>query len=68
LKSYLLDDRSVRPDKVSHHYELGRTLEVLKRPEEAIAEYEKALSLPKTASDDDKNKKHAKKRLDILRR
>ena len=47
------------PERVSHHAELGRTLAVLGRKDEARLELNKALSLPSCEKDDPESKKRA---------
>ncbi len=47
------------PERVSHHAELGRTLAVLGRKDEARLELNKALSLPSREKDDPESKKRA---------
>jgi tetratricopeptide (TPR) repeat protein len=50
---------ALAPDRVSHHAELGRTLAVLGRKNEARLELNKALSLPSREKDDAESKKRA---------
>jgi tetratricopeptide (TPR) repeat protein len=59
---------AINPGHINHHYERGKTLELLKRPEEAIGEYETALALPKRDADDARYKKEAEERLVVLRK
>jgi tetratricopeptide (TPR) repeat protein len=47
------------PDRVSHHAELGRTLAVLGKKNEARLELKKALALPSREKDDPESKKRA---------
>ena len=47
------------PERVSHHAELGRTLAVLGKKNEARLELNKALSLPSRERDDPESKKRA---------
>jgi tetratricopeptide (TPR) repeat protein len=50
---------ALAPDRVSHHAELGRTLAVLGRRNEARLELNRALSLPNREKDDPESKKRA---------
>ena len=50
---------ALAPDRVSHHAELGRTLAVLGRKNEARLELNKALALPSREKDDAESKKRA---------
>jgi tetratricopeptide (TPR) repeat protein len=54
---------TLAPDRVSHHAELGRTLAVLGRKNEARLELNKALSLPSREKDDPESKKRASETL-----
>ena len=56
----------INPGHINHHLELGITYEKLKEKDLAIAEYKKALELPKKDADDDRYKKDAKERLGKL--
>lgn len=56
----------INPGHINHHLELGITYEKLKEKDLAIAEYKKALELPKKDADDDRYKKNAKERLGKL--
>ncbi len=40
----------LEPDYVNHHLELGRTYQMMKKPDAARAEFEKAIALPPTSS------------------
>jgi Flp pilus assembly protein TadD len=57
---------SLRPQRVIHHIELGRTYAALGRKEEARAELEKGLSLPSREKDDDETKARGRKALAAL--
>ena len=50
---------TLAPDRVSHHAELGRTLAVLGKKNEARLELNKALALPSREKDDPESKKRA---------
>jgi tetratricopeptide (TPR) repeat protein len=50
---------TLAPDRVSHHAELGRTLALLGKKDEARAELNKALALPSREKDDTESKKRA---------
>jgi tetratricopeptide (TPR) repeat protein len=49
----------IAPERVSHHAELGRTLAVLGRKDEARLELNKALTLPSREKDDPESKQRA---------
>jgi tetratricopeptide (TPR) repeat protein len=57
---------ALAPDRVSHHAELGRTLAVLGRKNEARLELNKALSLPSREKDDAESKTRAATTLEQL--
>ncbi|MBD3393543.1 MAG: hypothetical protein GF418_15525 [Chitinivibrionales bacterium] len=57
---------AINPAYISHRYELGETLEVLKRPREAVRQYKKALSLPVSDADDADIKAQCRERLSDL--
>jgi tetratricopeptide (TPR) repeat protein len=57
----------INPGHINHHLELGISYEKLKKKELAVAEYKKALELPKKDSDDSRYKKDAKERLSKLK-
>jgi len=59
---------AINPSHIAHHFELAKTLEILKKPREAIGEYEKALALPKGDADDDDYKATSRDRLKALRK
>jgi len=56
----------INPGYINHHLELGMTYEMMDMEEEAGAEYQKCLNLPKSSSNDDKHKATAKEKLDDL--
>lgn len=56
----------INPTHINHHLELGITYETMDLEEEARAQYQKCLDLPKSDSDDDKYKKDAMERLEDL--
>lgn len=56
----------LNPSHINHHLELGMTYEMMDLEEEARAQYQKCLDLPKSDSDDDKYKREAKERLEDL--
>ncbi len=57
---------ALRPDRVIHQIELGRTYAALGRKEEARAALKKGLSLPSREKDDDESKQRGRKTLDQL--
>ena len=56
----------INPNYINHHLELGMTYEMMDMEEEAIAEYQKCLNLPKSSAADDGHKATAKEKLDDL--
>ncbi len=56
----------LNPAHINHHLELGITYEMMDLEEEARAQYQKCLDLPKSDSDDDKYKKEAQERIEDL--
>lgn len=56
----------LNPMHINHHLELGITYELMGLDEEAQAQYQQCLDLPKSDSDDDKYKKEAQQRLEDL--
>ena len=56
----------INPGFINHHLELGMTYEMMDMEEEARAEYQKCLNMPKSSADDDKHKATAKEKLDDL--
>lgn len=54
----------LKPTHINHHLELGITYEMMDLEEEARAQYQKCLDLPKSDSDDDKYKKEAQERIE----
>lgn len=56
----------LNPGHINHHLELALTYEELKLKQEAIAEYQMVLDLPKKDADDDSYKEQATKRLKKL--
>ncbi len=56
----------INPGYINHHLELGLTYEMMDMEEEAKAEYQKCLNLPKSSAADDKHKVTAQEKLDDL--
>jgi len=56
----------LNPGYINHHLELGMTYEMMDMEEEAKAEYQKCLNLPKSSAADDGHKATAKEKLDDL--
>jgi len=56
----------LNPTYINHHLELGITYELMDLEEDARAQYQKCLDLPKSDSDDDKYKKEAQDRIEDL--
>jgi tetratricopeptide (TPR) repeat protein len=56
----------IKPNHINHHLELGITYEMMDLEEEARAEYQICLDLPKSDADDDNHKKDAQERLEDL--
>jgi len=56
----------INPGYINHHLELGMTYEMMDMEEDAKAEYQKCLNLPKSSAADDKHKATAKEKLDDL--
>lgn len=56
----------INPGYINHHLELGMTYEMMDMEEEAGAEYQKCLNLPKSSAKDDMHKATAKEKLDDL--
>ncbi len=56
----------INPGYINHHLELGMTYEMIDMEEEAKAEYQKCLNLPKSSAADDRHKVTAKEKLDDL--
>lgn len=56
----------LRPDRLAHHIELGRTLALLDRKEEARKLIEKGLSMPNKERDDPGTKSRGRKTLEEL--
>jgi tetratricopeptide (TPR) repeat protein len=56
----------LHPEHINHHLELALTYEELKMKQEAIAEYQKVIEMPKMDADDDKYKEQAAERLKKL--
>ena len=56
----------LNPGYINHHLELGMTYEMMDMEEEAKAEYQKCLNLPKSSAADDKHKVTAQEKLDDL--
>lgn len=56
----------INPGYINHHLELGMTYEMMDMEEEARAEYQKCLNLPKSSAADDRHKATAKEKLDDL--
>ena len=57
---------AIRPDRVIHHIELGRTYAALGRKQEALAELKKGLSLPSREKDDNESKDRGRKAIAAL--
>jgi len=57
---------ALRPDRVIHHVELGRTYAALGRKPEALAELKKGLGLPSREKDDGESKDRARKAMAAL--
>jgi tetratricopeptide (TPR) repeat protein len=57
----------LQPDRLAHHIELGRTLAMMDRSEEAKRSIEKGLAMPNKERDDPGTKARGKKTLDDLR-
>jgi tetratricopeptide (TPR) repeat protein len=57
----------INPGYINHHLELGMTYEMMDMDEEAKAEYQKCLNLPKSSARDDVHKATAKEKLDDLK-
>lgn len=58
---------AIRPDRVIHHVELGRTYAALGRKPEALAELKMGLSLPSREKEDDESKALARKSIAAIR-
>ena len=56
----------ISPNHINHHLELGLTYELMGEKEQARAEFQKCLDLPKTDSDDDTYKAQAEEKLKKL--
>lgn len=56
----------LRPDRLAHHIELGRTLALLERKEEALALLKKGLSMPNKERDDPGTKARGRETLEKL--
>ena len=56
----------INPGYINHHLELGMTYEMMDMEEEAKAEYQKCLNLPKSSAADDKHKVTAQEKLDDM--
>lgn len=56
----------INPGYINHHLELGMTYEMMDMEEEARAEYQKCLNMPKSSAADDRHKATAKEKLDDL--
>jgi tetratricopeptide (TPR) repeat protein len=56
----------LKPGYINHYLELGMTYEMMDMEEEARAEYQKCLDLPKSSANDDKHKATAKEKMDDL--
>jgi len=56
----------INPGYINHHLELGMTYEMMDKEEEAKAEYQKCLDLPKSSARDDHYKAQAKEKMDEL--
>ena len=57
---------AIRPERVIHHVELGRTYAALGRRQEALAELNKGLRLPSREKDDSESKDRARKAIAAL--
>jgi len=57
---------AIRPEKISHHLELGITYQKMDKDDMAIKEFKKVLELPISDSDDKNHKANAKKYLEDL--
>lgn len=57
---------SLRPDRVIHHVELGRTYATLGKKSEALTELKKGLSLPAREKEDGESKERARKAIAAL--